>query len=96
MLMVVQDGSLDPDSLHLDFSPAGRSEAKPRVWSVPKEAQLPATLALNWTKDSSPETTLDASLWSGATLLDRRQFTITKIPTRYYAAIPLLFGARCA
>ncbi len=95
VLMVAGDGSLQPDGLRLTYAAPEQSANEAR-WAVPDEAELPVTITLEAKPGSTTEVTIDGSLWKGNDRLDRRTFTIVNIPKDRYAAVPLLFGARCA
>lgn len=95
VLMVVQDGSLMPDSLQLSFA-ASEQPAQEARWAIPAAAELPVTITFEAKSGSPSEVTIDGSLWSDESQLDRRQFTVSNIPTDRYAAVALLFGARCS
>jgi hypothetical protein len=95
VLMVVQDGSLAPDSLRLSYA-APDQDANEARWAMPEQAELPLTITLEAREGSASEVTIDGSLWSDDVRLDRRTFTVSNIPKNRYAALELLFGARCS
>ncbi len=95
VLMVAEDGSLKPDSLRLAYAALEQPVNQAR-WAVPTEAELPLTITLEAKEGSVSEVTIDGSLWSDDLRLDGRTFTISNIPKDRYAAVPLLFGARCS
>lgn len=95
VLMLAQDGSLQPDSLRLSYAAPEQSSNEAR-WAVPKQAELPLTITLQAKAGSASEVTIDGSLWSDDRRLDGRTFTVSNIPKDRYAAIELLFGARCS
>lgn len=88
------------DSLQVRVQAAdGRTSLKAgpydKVFRIPADARLPASLAVRSNGDESAVVALDVSVWQNEKPLDVRSYRITNIPSSGVAAFRVLFSARC-
>jgi hypothetical protein len=95
MLAVTSDGPLPIDLLEV------RVESKDELlhdvdYHVPREAQLPTTLAIATNGDPRASVKITVVGWNGEVPLDRRDAIVTQVPTDRLAILPVVLSARCS
>src|SRR3954471_7515761 len=80
MLAIASDGPLPMDRLDLHIESKGRV-LHDRHYRVPKEAQLPTTLAIATNDDPTASVSIVVIGWNGDLPLDRRDAIVTQVPT---------------
>jgi formylglycine-generating enzyme required for sulfatase activity len=90
------DGTLSPDTLVLDItSPDGKTTYRGASYDIPREAQLPTSIAIVSNGDPTASVSINVSVWAAGNPLDVRQDRVLQIPTDRVAELDIVFSANC-
>lgn len=95
MLVISRDGPLPLDRLELEVESRGQVLRKVS-YRVPKEAELPTSIAIASNGDPRASVTIGVTGWQGELPLDRRDTIVTQIPTDRVAVLKVVLSARCS
>lgn len=94
MLIVVEDGPLALDRLHIEVASRG-AVLKSGDYRLPSEATLPTTLAIASNGDPTTTVAITVAGYRGAVPLDRRDQIVEQVPVDRVAALTVMLSARC-
>ena len=100
MLVISKDGELDIGRVEIDVKSAGKVLLA-NSYRVPKEAELPTSLAIVSNGDETAQATITVVAWQVTpgqddVPLDRRDAIVTQIPTDRLVALKVVLSARCS
>jgi len=95
MLVVSSDGPLMLDRLQLEVSADERSLLS-NNYRVPKEVELPTTVAIVSNGDATAQAKISVTGWAAGVPLDRRDAIVTQIPADRVATFNVVLSARCS